>query len=198
MSREGSRLDELRRALAKRAPQTVELEGTPARAAVAVLFVPRGDDLELLLIERARRVGDPWSGQMAFPGGFHEPEDADLDATARREVAEEIGIDLGAVTTPLGRLDDIQAMARGRKLALVISPFLYAVTGPVEPRPNHEVASVVWVPLSFLTTSANVGTMDWEVEGEKHQLPTYLYDRHNIWGLTFRMIQNLVEVWKER
>ena len=53
-------------------------------AAVALILAPgAGDELELLLIERAKRSGDPWSGQMALPGGRREESDDSLLDTVR-------------------------------------------------------------------------------------------------------------------
>lgn len=172
----------------------VHLDGKPARAAVAIVCAPRAADVELLFIERARREGDPWSGQMAFPGGFHDHGDPDLPATARREVLEELAVDLAESADPIGRLDDLQGMARGRELPLVISPFLYELRGPISPRPNHEVQGTLWVPLSFLDDPANVGSIEWSTGGETVRLPAYTYAERTIWGLTYRMVRNLLEV----
>jgi 8-oxo-dGTP pyrophosphatase MutT (NUDIX family) len=184
----------LRRALAAREPRVVHLDGTPARAAVAIVCAPRVSDVELLFIERARREGDPWSGQMAFPGGFHDHGDPDLPATARRETLEELAVDLAEAAEPIGRLDDLQGVARGRELPLVISPFLYELRRPIEPRPNHEVQGTLWVPLSFLAEPANVGSIDWRAGGETARLPAYVYAERTIWGLTYRMVRNLLDL----
>ncbi|HEU4700285.1 MAG TPA: NUDIX domain-containing protein, partial [Gemmatimonadales bacterium] len=61
-------------------------------AAVALVVTPAPDSM--LLIRRAERAGDPWSGHMALPGGRHSRGDADLAATAMRETAEEVGVRL--------------------------------------------------------------------------------------------------------
>ena len=73
----------------------------------AVAAVMREGDLgvEMLFIERARKVGDPWSGQMAFPGGRTSRDDAHTLATAQRETSEELGLELRNANA-LGRLSD--------------------------------------------------------------------------------------------
>jgi 8-oxo-dGTP pyrophosphatase MutT (NUDIX family) len=189
-----ARLADVARVFGKRAHVTVELEGTPARAAVAVVLEPRHDDLHVLFIQRAVRNGDPWSGQMAFPGGFHSSLDADLAETARRETLEEIGLDLAASAASIGRLDEIQGVARGRGLPLVISPHLFELRERAELRPNHEVQGTLWVPLSYLADDGNVGVMEYSGGPEPMRLPAYRYAERTIWGLTFRMVRNFVEL----
>src|SRR5262245_34151321 len=73
------------------------------RAAVAAILLPRDDTFEILLIRRAERPTDLWSGHMAFPGGRRSPEDRDLLATAVRETEEEVGLDLARHGELVGR-----------------------------------------------------------------------------------------------
>ena len=65
-----------------------------ANAAVAILIKEIEDDLELFLVKRAVVDGDPWSGDIAFPGGKRSLEDNNIYDTAKRELFEETGIDL--------------------------------------------------------------------------------------------------------
>ena len=101
-------LDEIRAGLHAHVPR--ELTGR-RRAAVAVALHDASDGPEALFIERAERFGDPWSGQMAFPGGRVDPGDSGPRAAAERETLEEVGVDLSGAEL-LGRLGDIDAGVR--------------------------------------------------------------------------------------
>ena len=80
------RLDDIDRALGARKPTVAD----PGSAVAAILC--NAESPQLLFIERARVEGDPWSGDIAFPGGRVEPQDDGLQAAAERETREEIGI----------------------------------------------------------------------------------------------------------
>ncbi len=96
------------RALAKREP-VMFADATMRRAAVALIFRAGGSgEPELLFIRRAEYPGDPWSGQVAFPGGRSEEGDSSLEDTAVRETLEETGIDIRASGRILGALDELQ------------------------------------------------------------------------------------------
>ncbi|HEU5217398.1 MAG TPA: NUDIX domain-containing protein, partial [Gemmatimonadales bacterium] len=92
--------------IARLAERTAHQEHFPDRpqAAVAVILAPDPDSV--LLIRRAEREGDKWSGHLALPGGRWSPGDPDLAATARRETIEEVGVDLSGVTVA-AELDDL-------------------------------------------------------------------------------------------
>jgi 8-oxo-dGTP pyrophosphatase MutT (NUDIX family) len=194
MERARDKLGAVERALRAHRPLHVSLDVEPSRAAVAILLELRPDDLHLLFIHRAEHENDPWSGHMGFPGGRKDPEDPDLLNTVVREVHEEIGVDLRRTARLIGPIDELQGVARGRQLPLVISPFVFALERPVEPRPNHEVQSVLWVPLSFLAEPNNESIIEHFIDGQPMRLPAYIYRDRTIWGLTFRMIRTFLEV----
>ena len=133
-------------------------EQVGSRAAVALILREGGSGLEALLIRRAEHPRDPWSGQMAFPGGRSEPGDADLAATAVREVAEETGLDLAHAGRLLGALDEVRAMARLRPMDLSIQPYVFALHAPAEAFARAEVSSVHWVAPERLLDPAMSGT----------------------------------------
>jgi 8-oxo-dGTP pyrophosphatase MutT (NUDIX family) len=188
------KLEAVEQALRRHEPLRVSLDGEPSRAAVAMVLEPRADDLHLFFIHRAEHDADPWSGHMGFPGGRKDPEDPDVLNTVLREVHEEVGIDLRRQARLIGPIDEVQGVARGRQLPLVISPFVFALETAVEPRPNHEVQSVLWVPLSYLAEPSNESIVEYLINGQQMRLPAYIYQDRTIWGLTFRMIRGFLEV----
>ncbi|HET7292309.1 MAG TPA: CoA pyrophosphatase, partial [Vicinamibacteria bacterium] len=136
---------------------------------------------------------DPWSGQMAFPGGRAEPGDADLVATAVRETAEEIGLDLGAAGECLGPLDEVRAMARMRPMNLAIAPFVFRLRRDAPLVLSDEVTSAHWLPLEELLSPRHRSTHAYEHEGARLEFPCIRYDALVIWGLTYRMFSALQE-----
>jgi len=160
-------------------------------ASVAAVF-RRGDlGVEALFIERATKEGDPWSGQIAFPGGRHEPGDADSAATAARETLEEIGFDL-ASTVLLGRLPDQEGGPRGTRQKLRVTPHLCWLDGP---RPaldfNHEVADALWVPVAHIADSDRHVQYPYPPLGSQLWPGVQLDATRVLWGLTLRMTEDL-------
>ena len=151
--------------------------------------------VELLFIRRSENPLDPWSGHMAFPGGRHDPSDEDLLATALRETHEEIGLDLRAHGTLLTRLPDVPAIARGRRLGLVISPFVFALApgASLGALDAAEVAEALWVPLAPIARGDGVGTLQYPFEGTVHDLPCVrVGEGRVVWGLTHQMLSALL------
>lgn len=161
------------------------------RAAVVLIVHPIPTDLELLIIRRAVRDGDPWSGHMGLPGGHRHAKDADDLHTALRETQEEIGVDLKG-SELLGTLDDIQASASGQTIDLVISSFVYLVGASPSLEPSAEVAEAFWVSISALAGSKLRTTHEIVLNGYKKVLPGWNIQGHILWGLTYRIVTNLL------
>jgi 8-oxo-dGTP pyrophosphatase MutT (NUDIX family) len=171
-----------------RTPQRFTGEAT-RRAAVAAVLRRGPIETELLLIRRAEREGDPWSGHMALPGGHLQPDDADLLATAMRETREEVGVDL-AEHELLGALDEHPATAQGNFTGIVIAPFVFGLRREVELVPNHEVADLIWAPLGRMARGEVDAVKELQREGRLVRLPGFGVGQHVVWGLTHRMLQN--------
>ncbi len=187
-------LDEVRRALALHAPRLIDPSGK-RQAAVAMLLHESAAGPEVLFIERAQRAGDPWSGQMAFPGGRVEGGDADARAAAERETFEEVGLSIDGAER-LGRLDDLEGRTGGRPIDLVISAFVYRVDRPGPLHASEEVENALWVPLRRLHDPAH------HVEYEYPLAPGARWpgivvghpERHVVWGLTYRFVERFFDL----
>ena len=165
------------------------------RSAVAlILSQPIGGELQVLMIRRAERDGDPWSGHMAFPGGHSDPTDSNTLATAKRETLEEVGFDVGANGDYLGQLSDIETRPRIKGRQMVISPFVFALDKDPELCCNDEVDETHWIPLSFLADRQNRQKMQWKTQGTRIDLPCYLYNGRRVWGLSLTMLDELVDI----
>jgi len=166
-----------------------------ARSAVALFLHECPDEgVSVLMIRRAEREGDPWSGHMAFPGGRRDKADRNTLATALRETEEEVGLQAEGVARLLGRLSDIATHGRLRHGPMVITPYVFSIPERFPLRPNHEVAETVWIPLSFLADRANREKMRWAPNGVPLELPCYLFGDRRIWGLSLMMLDELLEV----
>jgi 8-oxo-dGTP pyrophosphatase MutT (NUDIX family) len=189
------RIAALRAALARRATPPPPPDPTLSQAAV-LLAVRAGYPPELLLIERAEKEGDPWSGHMALPGGRRDPVDGDLLATALRETHEETGIlvPAGAV---LGELDQLRPSFR-RRFSLLIAPFVAVVPASTEAVPAPaEVETALWVPLEHLASESAVHEVLIELDEGATAFPALSYQDYVIWGLTHRIITSFMDVARE-
>jgi len=182
--------DDLARAVSGHAP--LRVAGGAPRAAVALVLRDGGPGgIELLFIRRAEHEKDPWSGHMGFPGGRAEPGDAGPEATAVRETLEETGLDLGRDGERLGALDEVKALARGRPVDLVIAPFVFRLRRRLDGAPSREVVSLHWLPLGRLLALESRSTLQYQYEETVLELPCLRIDGLVIWGLTYRMFENL-------
>lgn len=183
----------LRERLLVRGPRELSLDAHDKKAAVAAVLWDGPLGAEVLLIQRAERPGDPWSGHMALPGGRHDASDGDLLRTALRETHEEVGVDLSAATL-LAPLDDIEAVARGKRTGLLIRPYVFHWTAPekpvLKPEPG-EVADALWTPLAPLHQGERDTVRPYEMNGTTWQLPGWDVDGRIVWGLTHRILSDL-------
>jgi 8-oxo-dGTP pyrophosphatase MutT (NUDIX family) len=190
---DGFTFEVIRRAIESYAPKKANLPGLK-HAAVAVILRPNRESVaELLFIKRSEHPLDPWSGHMAFPGGRVDDTDPGLFEAVIREVREEIGLDLLSHGTMLARLDDVRAIARGKRMPMIISPFVFEVDSIPDLVLNHEVVEAFWVPLTFFNASA-LSSLHYPTRWLTIPLPCYRYNDRIIWGLTFRMLQNLLKI----
>jgi len=189
----------LNEALATREGSAIDEHPDPTdRMEAAVSMVVRtGDQLDFLLIKRARSDRDPWSGQMALPGGRWDPTDESLLHTAMRETLEETGVDLGHSGLGLGRLEDVRP-ASPRLPKMRIAPFVFAV--PHDTRAevaSSELQSVHWVPLDVLRAPQTHASVDIVFGDVSRSFPSYALVGEHVWGLTHRILTDFLSVFPE-
>jgi 8-oxo-dGTP pyrophosphatase MutT (NUDIX family) len=161
-----------------------------ARAAVAAILRDGTDgEAEVLLVRRAEHPSDPWSGHMALPGGRKDATDASLLETALRETREEVGIDLKTHGRLLARLPDHPAIARGRRVGLVIAPFVFALDHEQPIALSDEIAEALWTPLGPLARGEGRGTFPYTIDDTIIELPFLDVQGRRVWGLTYQMLQ---------
>ena len=179
----------VRLALVGHQPQPAQAPGARP-AAVSLVLVEGAEGAEILLIKRAERAGDPWSGQIAFPGGRQDPEDRDLLATAVRETREETGVELAAAER-LGVLDDL--VPRSVTLPLVIvRPFVFALPRRPVLTTNAEVQRAFWVALARLSEPAVQSQLTITLKDGVRTFPAYRLGEDIIWGMTERILTPFV------
>ena len=156
-------------------------------AAVLVGLVEREEGMQVLLTRRTDALRHH-AGQVSFPGGRIEPEDADAVAAATRETFEEVGIP-GSKIAPLGYLDALTTITGFRVL-----PVVATIERDYIARPDpDEVADVFEVPLGFLLDPANLASLSLEHRGRPRQVWEFTYPGQRIWGVTAAILLNLRE-----
>ena len=185
----------IRRKLAAHEPRI--LPAAAFQASVAIVLRPSAVGPEALFIERARKPRDPWSGQMAFPGGRHDDTDRDLRHTAERETEEEVGLSLASAPL-IGRLDDQTGQRAGQGRQLRIAAFVYELAAGAgdDLRINDEVAEAFWAPLAWFEDPDRV-TLYRHPPYRGVGFPGVIVgspERHIVWGLTFRFVSTFFRI----
>lgn len=155
---------------------------TPTPAAVLIPLVLRSQGLNVLLTQRTSHLRDH-AGQISFPGGRCEPEDASAVATALRESDEEVGIRPSQVEV-LGILPDYFTGT-----GFQVTPVVGAVTPPLNLRlDDFEVADTFEVPLAFFLEPANYRRDSHEYQGTQREYWAVPWQGRYIWGATAGML----------
>ncbi|MDG6942374.1 MAG: CoA pyrophosphatase [Nitrososphaerota archaeon] len=172
-------VEKVARTLSVAEPTPVQLE----MAAVSMIFRdPKRP--AVLLIERAERAGDPWSGQIALPGGKMRAGDGTARNAAVRETFEEVGVDLERSAEFLG----YGQMATTHIGTMGVVPSIFLLRDDVTVKPNSEVASFRWIGVEELRSSKSQSSYTVKVDGKSVVMPAILVGGYLIWGLTYRII----------
>ena len=160
---------------------------TGLRLAAVAMIIRDKDSPSVLLIKRAERKGDPWSGQVAFPGGKMQEGDASARATAVRETFEEVGIDLERTADFLGYAEPTVTHTG----TMEVVPAAFLLRDEVRVKPNEEVASHRWIKLEEMLSPRSRSVYRLSREGVDVSMPAYSVEDYVVWGLTYRIVSML-------
>jgi 8-oxo-dGTP pyrophosphatase MutT (NUDIX family) len=151
------------------------------------LFREPRSDAPHVVVTRRRSDLRRHAGEIAFPGGRQDPEDARLSDTALREAEEEIGLPRAQVTL-LGALTPTSTFATG----YLVHPFVGLIpAGQVWRLSPREVDAVLELPLSALREARTRTRL--ERRGFTFETDAYVIDETLIWGVTARILEELLE-----
>jgi 8-oxo-dGTP pyrophosphatase MutT (NUDIX family) len=171
---------------------TIEPERVP-QAAVSLILREAQGSAQGLIIKRAERPGDHWSGHLALPGGRAQVEDRDLIATAARETYEEVGIDLLDGGEFIGQLE-ILALTNARLPRLEIAPFVAVAPPEFTMKLNGEVARAFWISVADLKREGRSSFFSTPLDSVVNKWPAYPSEGGPIWGITERILTNFLSL----
>lgn len=160
-------------------------ENVNADAAVVILLREEEQGFQILLVKRAEKSDDPWSGQTALPGGKRNPEDRNLMETVVRETLEETCINLLEGCRFLGTIEPLRSTQRPK---MMILPFVVMLEQEQTIKLNEELTEYLWTPLKKLPHQT--GTAEFNF-GE---YPAYIIEDHVVWGLTYRILESFFSI----
>jgi len=168
-------------------------ERVPQAAVTLILHSEAGSAI-FLLIKRAERAGDHWSGHLALPGGSVDPMgDTDLVATAVRETREEIGIDLLNGGRFIGQLPLIKPN-NPRLPEIEITPFVVVAPSSFSIQLSAEVDSALWVSVGRLKREGRSSEYQMNLGSAINRWPAYPSEAGPIWGITERILTSFLNL----
>ncbi len=161
-------------------------EQQDADAAVVLLLKRVDHNLKVLFVERAENPADPWSGEMAFPGGKRDDKDKNLNQTLVRETLEETNINLLDRCRFLGVMEPLRSE---RRPEMKVLPFIVLLEHEPSIKLNEELERFVWISPEELVQ--HKGTIQFSF-GE---FPAYIVADSFVWGLTYRILEKFVQTF---
>ena len=157
-----------------------------ADAEAAVVIILSGDpgNLKTLLVKRACSPSDPWSGDIALPGGKRQRSDASLLETVTRETLEETGLDLARCQI----LGSLRVTTSNVRSGMTVLPFVAFCEEEPAIRLSEELTAHFWVPLEGMQQSRCTA----RVRGI--EVPAFTVEGEVVWGLTYRIVERLLEI----
>jgi len=165
-------------------------DGGLRKAAVLIPLLCEGDRWHLLFIRRTETVQDH-KGQVSFPGGAYEPEDAGMEATALRETWEEVGIPPADITL-LGKMPVFSTVS-----SYAITPVVGQIPWPcplkLEPA---EVSRVFTIPIEWLADPAHYTERPYMRSNGRQEMVLFFdhYDGELLWGITARITLDFLKL----
>jgi 8-oxo-dGTP pyrophosphatase MutT (NUDIX family) len=163
-------------------------EEQDADAAVSLMLKPMNQDFKVLFVKRVENPADPWSGQVAFPGGKRDAKDKNLKQTVVRETLEETNVNLLDGCHFLGVLTAVRST---RRPEMKILPFIVLLEHDPTIKLNiQELEGFVWISLEELVQNKST------VKFSFGEFPAYIVGSSVIWGLTYRILENFFHTIK--
>ena len=182
-----STTDVIRRILSEN-PQRTIVDPSLTPAAVMLLLYPKDGEYCILLNKRTDQV-EHHKGEISFPGGRKDDDDATLLDTAIRETHEEMGIRPVDVEV-LGQIDDTPTNS-----GYLMSTFVGTIPYPYRFRPSQiEVAELLEIPIPTLMGPKSFRYRTWTVDGRPVEYPEYSYRGHTVWGATAKVLHRFLEL----
>jgi 8-oxo-dGTP pyrophosphatase MutT (NUDIX family) len=163
-------------------------QGVKQAAVAVVVYSAPAAGPRVLLMKRVERDGDPWSGHISLPGGGYQASDGDLRVTAIRESREELGVELTSARL-LGNLPAMHPRSTGPK-AIEVTPFVFVTDVALEPVCGPEALAAFWLPIELAVSGALDGS--YQIPSTQLTFPSWTYEGYVIWGLTRRILDDLI------
>jgi 8-oxo-dGTP pyrophosphatase MutT (NUDIX family) len=177
-------------------PRKILFRKSFTRSSVAIVLADGNSfkEINMLMIKRAKRKGDPWSGDMGFPGGkFSLEKDKKIHDTAIRELFEETGLKNDGLEY-VGRLSELLTKTHEKVFPMVVTPFVFKLNREIQWKKSSEVEELVWIPISYFFNNENRASM--KIRRSKFTLnfPCYIFNGRCVWGLSLLMIDELINI----
>ncbi len=159
---------------------------SPSMAAVLVGLIPQFGGYSIVLTRRALHLNSH-AGEVSLPGGKWEPSDSTLIETALRESEEEVDLPRGLVEV-IGCLPE-----RRSKMGVRVVPVVGVIDGQPVFTPNKgELDEVFLIPVEYLVSDNRIRTDIFNRGGSSHWAPAWQFERFEVWGLTARILVDLL------
>jgi 8-oxo-dGTP pyrophosphatase MutT (NUDIX family) len=156
-----------------------------ANAAVGLILIQVQQDFKILFVKRVERLSDPWSGQIAFPGGKKETKDSNLKDTVIRETFEETNIKLDEDNL----IGVLEAIDSGHFSNIKILPFISLLKGPQIIKLNKkELDNYFWYSYKKILNNRSL------VEINSKKEPAYILGDKIVWGITYKILREFCEI----